>query len=425
MFLARRAFKQFITASSANILNKIIATVAAVFLARFLAPEAFGLFSIVFPIVLLADMFGDLGIDSAVVKYASETDDDANIIWTSNVLDMAATLMAFAFCLIISGPLAFYYQKPIQTLIIICAFYLIPNCFTSFSVRLQARRRIGLLSALGTFNTLTRSILPILFVLGGWGVTGAIVGYIVSNVAASVLGIYFGGVKGRFKPEIAKKVLSYGFYSALGMISGYVVGKIDRVLLGLFVAAEAVGYYSTATGMADLMALVPAALYTVLFPIISRSHARNEVEKIRKIYRSSFIGIVIYVTIAAAGLIFISRPLIQIFLGDAYLPAVWILRVTVISSGLSALGYIISVTLNGIGRPDIVTRISIIHAVVLITALPVLAVQMGALGAALATILARIAWLIMGLMETRRVTKISIGKDAFKEFLASMKEVLT
>jgi O-antigen/teichoic acid export membrane protein len=266
--------------------------------------------------------------------------------------------------------------------------------------------------------------LPILFVLGGWGVTGAIIGYIISNVAASALGIYFGGVKGRFKPEIAKKVLSYGFYSALGMISGYVVGKIDRVLLGFFVAAEAIGYYSTATGMADLMILVPAALYTVLFPIISRTHARNDIEKISKIFRSSFVGMAIYVAVAAVGLIYISRPLIQILLGNAYLPAIWIVRITVVSSGFSALGYIITVTLNGIGRPDIVTRISLVHAVVLIVTLPVLAIQIGAMGAVLATIISRIVFLAMGLIETHRLTKIKIDRDAFKEFMGTMREIL-
>ena len=224
--LARRAFRQFIAASTASIVNKAIASIASIVLARLLDPEGFGLFSLVFSIVLLSDMFCDLGIDSALVKYASETENDADVVWTSNILDIMITLVAFAFCVLASGPLAYYYQKPIQVLLIVCAFYLIPNCFTSFGTRLQARRKIGLLSALGVFNTLTRSILPILFVLAGWGVTGAIIGYVVSNSMASVLGIYFGRVRGKFRIELAKKILRYGGFSAIGNISGYIVGNV-------------------------------------------------------------------------------------------------------------------------------------------------------------------------------------------------------
>jgi O-antigen/teichoic acid export membrane protein len=421
----RRAFRQFVAASTSSIINKAIAAVASIVLARILEPEGFGLFSLVFSIVLLSDMFGDLGIDFALVKYASETENDADVVWTANILDIIFTLIAFTFCILASGPLAFYYQKPIQVLLIVCAFYLIPNCFTSFSSRLQARRRIGLLSALGVLNTLTRSILPIIFVLAGWGVTGAIIGYVISNSMASALGIYFGRTRGKFRIELAKKILRFGGFSAIGNISGYIVGNVDRILLGLFVTAEAIGYYSTATGLADLMGLVPAALYTVLFPIISRSYARNEMEKIKKIYRSGFIGLTIYVAIAAAGLIFVSRPLIQFFLGDNYLPSVWILRVAIIASGLGAISSIISVTLNGIGRPDINTRISLIHMIVLLVSLPILAMQMGAIGAVLAIILSRITWLLMGLMEAHRLAKIKIDRDAFRDFMGTIKEVLS
>jgi len=421
----RRAFKQLVAASTSSIINKAIAAVASIVLARMLEPEGFGLFSLVFSVVLLSDMFGDLGIDSALVKYASETENDADVVWTANILDIVITLIAFAFCVLASGPLAFYYQKPIQVLLIVCAFYLIPNCFTSFGARLQARRKIGLLSALGVFNTLTRSIMPIIFVLAGWGVTGAIVGYVVSNSMASVLGIYFGRIRGKFRIELAKKILRYGGFSAIGNISGYIVGNVDRILLGLFVTAEAIGYYSTATGLADLMGLVPSALYMVLFPIISRSHAGNEMEKIKKIYRSGFIGLVIYVSIASVGLIFVSRPLIQFFLGNDYLPAIWILRVAIIASGLGAISAIISVTLNGIGRPDINTRTSLIHMIVLLVSLPILAMQMGAIGAVLAIILSRITWLILGITETYRLTKIRIDGDAFKDFMSTIREVLS
>ena len=83
----KRSFRQFIAASSTSILNKAIGALTVVALARLLSPEGYGVYSLVFSIILLANSLSDLGIGSAVAKYAAETETDQDIVWTGFIID--------------------------------------------------------------------------------------------------------------------------------------------------------------------------------------------------------------------------------------------------------------------------------------------------------------------------------------------------
>ena len=400
----KRSFRQFIAASSTSILNRVVGALTVVALARLLSPVGYGLYSLVFSIVLLANGLSDLGIGSAVTKYAAETETDQDIVWTGLIIDSALSILAFAACLLLASPLQILMGKPIANLIILCSLYLIPCCFDIFSFRLQARRRIELFSTLNLAYTMLCAIFSLGLVLLGFELAGAIVGYIAAKLVTTILFLYFGWTRGTFNIEISKKLLKFGVFTFISSVSWYAISKIDRIFLGFYVPSGSIGLYSAAQGLAEVMMVIPLAFVTVAFPIISRAHARNDFDTVKKTYEMGIYGCGVYAVFATfIGLVF-AWPLIRWTFGRMYLPSIPIFQVCILASTMNCLEVVNFLILNGIGKPDVGARINASQTAMTIISLPIMIPWIGVIGAAVVDVSVHIFGFFLAFIEVRRVT---------------------
>jgi len=419
------AFRQFLAASSTRILSTLINALTAIFLARLLLPENYGLFTLVFTTITVVNTFADVGLSTAIVKYAAETEKDADIVWTGFIIDATVTFAVFVFSLLLAGALESLMGRPVRNLLIIFSLFLVPCCFDTFLSRLQARRRIELLSALRLTEASLEGLFSVSLVLLGYGVPGALIGYIAAKTLTTIIAIGYAGVRGNFKWGLGKSLLYLGFFIYLSNLSLFFITRADRVVLAFFrVSNEAIGWYSAAQGLADLMILIPVAFRIVAMPIVSRAHIENDFEKNRKIFEASIYGCGFYVVTVTIPLLVFSSSIIHLVYGSSYAPAVQVLQVGVFASIFFSISTVLLTFFYGTGRAEAVARIGVTQMLCFILLLSVFINIFGYIGAAIADDLTQAIGVFLLFWEIKRTLgfKIHFSLEAIRNFFKLLLE---
>lgn len=173
------------------------------------------------------------------------------------------------------------------------------------------------------------------------------------------------------------------------LAQAYVV-RGDRVMLGLLGSTRSVGIYGTAATIAEAIWLVPLGLSQVVF---SKS-AKGDVKAVAR-YRALSLSF----SVAAAAAIFVLAPVIvRDALGSKYSEAVPLIRVMTLAAVAMGVYLVETAILNGQGDLKLPAKAASAGALVMATLCLALIPQLGAVGAAWATVasyalLGFVAWL--------------------------------
>jgi O-antigen/teichoic acid export membrane protein len=234
--------------------------------------------------------------------------------------------------------------------------------------------------------TLLCALISISLVYSGYGIAGAIVGYIIAKTVVTAVTVKIGWIKGKFDKNWAKKLVSFGVFSYISMLSSVIIGNVDRIILGFFATSDALGSYSVAKGFAGLIEYVPSAFAGVAFPIVSRAQAEDDMPRLRKVYEAGIFGCGIYALIATITALIFASPLIRLVFGAKYMATIPIFQVCIFASTSACLLSVFLMMLNAIGKPSLVAQISILQSVISLVSLPILAWSMGSIGIATAEV---------------------------------------
>jgi len=141
-------------------------------------------------------------------------------------------------------------------------------------------------------------------------------------------------------------------------LSGILFSYIDRIMLGHFVAAEFIGYYTIALSFVSA-ASVFAGFGSALLPIFSRVNKNKlEIGFKKSIKLSLIFGIVSTILI-----LILASPIISIIYGREYLAATNLLRLLSLSFFTLPLSGLYTVYFMSRNKPQIIAKLSIISTV--------------------------------------------------------------
>lgn len=129
------------------------------------------------------------------------------------------------------------------------------------------------------------------------------------------------------------EVIQYSIWMTLSSLSGQLSARADRLMLGYFIGASAVGIYSIAYGLASLLLILLVPVRNTFFPEFSRLLESGQEGKV-EMY--TIRGIQFFLALAipgVVGLFFVSEPLISLFADTTNSPSVSEI-VTVIGIGI-------------------------------------------------------------------------------------------
>ncbi|MCR4323989.1 MAG: flippase [Nanoarchaeota archaeon] len=331
---------------SKTFISKIGSIIFTVILARVLLPELFGLYSLTFSTLVFLSLISDLGISNALVNFISKEIGKGdyskakgyflNLFKIKTYLTLLSTIIILASAYFIS---VVYYGKPIFYALVIGAFYVAAASIMNFlEFVLVSENKFKMINKKEIIFQLLRLVgVPIFVILlmkttlSSEGILAPIFALLTIVNILVIFYIYFYLKKHSTFLNSREKKLNFQDKQRLKKflipifamsLSGILFGYIDIIMLGHFVGAEFIAYYSIAFNLAASAGVLLGFSAISLFPIFSRLSKTRLDEGFRKSRRI----VILFSLLGAIILFFIAKPLILILYGIEYSPAIYLLR---------------------------------------------------------------------------------------------------
>lgn len=347
-----------------------------VILARLLTPTVFGLVALSAVFVAFIQLFIDQGMAQAIIQFDTLTDEHLDsAFWVGVSMGGIFALFGALF----SGPIALLFNEPaLQPVVTWLSLGFIFSAFSSTQQALLQRNLEFKKLALRSIVAKTASgLIGVLLAVFGAGVWSLVVQTLVYSLAEVIMlwSVSSWRPKFRFSFSHAKRLLKFGGNTMGVRLVDFFDFRFDDFLVGYFLGATALGYYSISFRLlrllSDFLGSIPGS---VLFPSLSR--LQNDVVE----FKRTFIATVKYANVLIwpifLGSFVLAEEIIVSFFGAQWLPSVPVFK-------LLALGGILicSLQFNGyvvwaMGRPDYIFRLRLVITIIRVIAYLV-AVQFG------------------------------------------------
>jgi O-antigen/teichoic acid export membrane protein len=317
------------------IVGRLGGLIFVVLLTRTLLPERFGLYNLAFSIAMIFFSLADLGINKGAMTYISIALKTKNYDKVSTYyhyilnLKMIISLILSLILIFLSYPISnLIFHKPELALpLILFGIYIFILSLVSFFESLFfIIQKISYLNIKEAVFQASRILLAFLFfsiVASTYYILSSIIALIISSVLA--LGVLYFYIR-RLAPNLfsatkkvdldKKRLGRFLIYASIGNISGMLFGYIDNIILGIFLPAQYIGFYSSAfVIISSLVGFLSVS--SILLPIFSQMNKN----KISQAFNQFFKYACIFVIPAILGLIILGKYFIRTLYGYEYLPA--------------------------------------------------------------------------------------------------------
>jgi len=304
----------------------VLRTGSMIIMSRLLFPQDFGLFGMVIAFTGFLGLFRDFGLSIASVTRPSITNDQLSTLFWLNVAVgsiLAATSAA-------AGPfLVTFYDEPrlLPITIAVGIGFLFIGAGAQHRAILQRAMRFGTLGVIDTAAL-------VLGIVGGIGMAAfgqgvwALVVMTVGPQMVSAAGAWFATrwIPGRPKRGTdVRSMLWYGGSVTFNSVIVYVAYNADKVLVGRFFGAEALGIYGRAFQLINLPTdNLTASVSQVVFPALAR--LQNDPARLRSYFLQGYNLLFALVLPLIVGCALFPEDIVRVFLGARWLEAASIFR---------------------------------------------------------------------------------------------------
>jgi len=364
----------------------IMVAMLAVFI-RLVGADSFGVFVLYQAVLATAAIVVDAGIGSAVQKRITE-DATASVMATSIALKLAL-LTVFSIPVLLGAEfLNGYFGAAI-------AFYVLPG------VAVQQLGRLGLHGLRGELRVAEAAIIQFIgemlilvsgvaFALLGHGLEGLLWAFLLGwgvIVAVAFLRLEFGIA--RLSLDTARSLLSFSKYSFVSSVAGPMsYSWVDTIIIGALLSPQAIAAYETAWRVASAVVLLSQSIATALFPQVSKWAKADKLHQLEKLFPDAVTFSLLPVIPAIVGAWLINERLLAIVFSPETVIAGAALVVLLVGKIPEAINNIAGRSLYGLDAPEWPALGSTLQILVNVPLNVILVLEVGLVGAALATTLA-------------------------------------
>lgn len=366
--LARATAWGVVWAFIATALSRLAWLAALAVLARLLAPAEFGLFAFGLVFLTYVETIGDLGTGAALIHWPRRTGDAAHVTF---YLNLAMGLLWFALAQVAAPWVAGFFRHPEGEPVIrvLAVSFLLRSLGNTHDALCQKELRFRARLVPETALTVGKGLVAVTLAFAGFGVWSLVWGQLAGLAfqAVALWRIVPWRPRGRFPTDLVGPLLVYGRGILAVNVLAAVVHHADLVVVGRMLGATALGFYQMATKVPEVtVTLAVWVVGKVLFAAFSRAHATGR--DLARGYLTALRYVSLLTVPAAAGLCLVARPLVQVLFGDAWLPAVPVLRALAVYVGLRSVGSHSSDVLKATGRTGLLAGLTVAKAVLLVPA---------------------------------------------------------
>lgn len=385
----------------AKLITNSLSALLIVILARLLSADEYGLLFLAISFFGVAQLFSKMGVGGSVSRYIAEYKEKnpsqiPHLIRTGLV--MTVILSIIVSIAVILGNQYFSEimgEERLSHLLIAGTGFLTFTTLVYYNRKvLQGFEAIATSAKISIVKSVSRFVFTIAFVLAGFGALGAMGGYVVSTLIASIIGfvlIYNGYYKefdvSPMESGLMKRVVEYSIPLTATNAAAVLDRDIDTVLVGLFLNPIAVSYYVVSKQIVTFIETPVSALGFSLAPTFAAERSAGNVEEASTIYEDALINTLLLYIPAGVGILLVAEPLVELLFGSDYMGAVPVLQVLSIYAVLLASNLIAAKALNFLGRARDRAIVKIITSVMNVILNIIFIPRFGVVGAAYATII--------------------------------------
>jgi len=326
-------------------INHLGGAIFTILVARILAPEIFGVYTLALSVIVILMTIGDMGINEALIKYVSSNSQNkpkANSYFFYILKIKTFLLLCLSAILIISSKLiaSFYNNENLAYVLIIGSFYLFFYSMMQFiSSLFYAFKNIkAYICKESLFQTIRLFLIPLLLIFSfGYLAAGPIILIIISSIITLIFLIFYllnkyPDIYKSPKTKIDKKeFFNFVKYLSLGSLSVIFLVHTDILILGKFVDLDFLGFYRAASSTSIIFSSF-LTLTAILYPIFTQIDKK----RIKKVFDILLYYLFIFSIPITLGVFIFSKQIIQLLFGTSYIPA------SIILSGLAFLIFVYS-----------------------------------------------------------------------------------
>lgn len=340
-------------------IGKAMVLVSTVILARILTPADFGLVGLA---SVMAGYLGTLhtfGVGEAFIQSKFGSEESANATF---VLSVASGILLFLVSVIITPLVVIFFREPrIQVIFPVLAFtYVLTGLTTIHDALLvkQLKFQKRLLPTLAQY--ISKGIASITLALMGFGVWSIVWGVIIGTVAKSITLIFVSPWKPTraWNPQVTREIFGFGKFMVLQNIFGALEDNIDYLIVGRRLGVTDLGLYTLGYRAPELAIIsLPGVISSVAYPTYAK--LQGDISELQRSVRKT-VQLVSWVAIpAGVGLAILTPAFILTFYTSKWESAIPVMQLLSLYAMVYTLSYNFGDAYKAMGRPDILSKISI------------------------------------------------------------------
>jgi PST family polysaccharide transporter len=316
--LGRLALRGGIVSVAMQYGNGALQIIAAIVLARLLAPEDFGLVAIVTVLTSFAPLLIDFGLGDATAQRSKITPSQiSSLFWLSSAIGLAVAVVV-AGC---SPLVAWIYREPrLETIVLYSVItFVLLGASNQHMALLRRTMQFGTIAKIQILGNSVGFAIAIFMAFCGYDYWALVLRPITSSLCIFI-GVWLAC---RWRPGFpridkdVKSMIRFGLH-VVGFSVTYTVARaVDRIALGLFYRPDVVGYYQNAITLYDNSIFsVLAQLHTVGSAALSK--LQSNPATLREKYEAALSAVAFFAMPAAAILSVTAQDLTVVLLGEKW-----------------------------------------------------------------------------------------------------------
>jgi O-antigen/teichoic acid export membrane protein len=455
--VARQSFDSSVIITIGNLSSLFFLLIASFVVARLLGPQEYGLYSLALALPLFLQLLVGFGVNTAIYRFSAYHLARGEIATAQRMTKNAILFYVLsgssltALTLALSGPISSYlFNRPgiilyveISSILILgqALFNLLTPAFVGWRSPFQ--------DALWTVTqAVLKLTISVSLILLGFGIIGALYGYILASLLAGIFGIlvlYFTKLRmraiphekvqtshssfwnfGEFGADV-RKMIGYGFPVYTGnVILQFSQQPVLTIIISYIAANAIIGYYSAASNITQGIATISAALVPAFYTAFASLEGMGSDTKIAFRYAVKYVSYFMMPLV----MFMAATPsyLIEILYGRAYINSAYFLEVLTLSYLPYAFGYTVLIPfLNGTGNTKYFLIMNTLEALATLVSAFILIfwLKLGVDGLLYAILISNIAPTAFGLYSAQKYLKTRLDYESlFKTFLVSIASFL-
>jgi O-antigen/teichoic acid export membrane protein len=324
-----------------QVLRLIAGFFVGVWVARYLGPEKFGLFSYALAFVSIFQGIAKLGLDGIVVRDLVQEPEKRDVyLGTSFWLKLIGGVITFliiTIILFIQSIFTSNFFTETNIYILIIAFGIIFQSFEVIDFYYQATVQAKYISIRRIIQLILSSIIKIFLVLTGADLIWFVLVSFFDIISLSIMGWLIYKSQGLpnfvkyFDVEVGKKLLKDSWPLLLSSIAISIYMRIDQVMIKNMLGDREVGLYSAAMRLVEIWYFIPMIITQSVFPAIVNAKKISEelyYKRLQQLF-SLLTWIAILITIPMS---VFSYQIIYLFYGEKFTEASIVLAISVWAS---------------------------------------------------------------------------------------------